>query len=175
MRTLPGVARALVWLSSALLLAAAPAWADEGKAPKEAKAAASGNVGAAKAAASGDGGAAKKDIAKAKHEAREAEKQWLAAKNVHIPKDKLKMESVRHARRVAHLRRIRAVADAAKDPAAVQRADSLAAKENDRHEKWVMKFAQGSGSAASASAVKPVAPVASAAGGTVAPKKAGAK
>lgn len=52
----------------------------------------------------------------------------------------LKEELKRHARRLARLERIQAVATASKDDDTVDRVKKLIEKENDRHEKWMSKF-----------------------------------
>lgn len=75
-------------------------------------------------------------------QSRDAERAWLA-RHGRIPLDKLKPEETHHAQRVAKLTRIRELAVAAKDDAAVQRVDALLAKEQTRHEHWAQKHAQG--------------------------------
>jgi hypothetical protein len=115
-----------------------------------------------------DGG--KRDLAKARKEAREAEKKWLSANNYSIPRAKLKMESSRHASRIARLRRIRTLAAAANDQATVERVDALLSKEKGRHEQWAKKNGQKAAPGASASG-KTAAPAVPAASGA----KGGAK
>jgi hypothetical protein len=114
-----------------------------------------------------DAGVAKRDLGKLRQEAKDAEKKWIAANNYSIPLAKLKVESTRNAHRIARLRRIRAVAEAANDQASVQRVDALLSKEKDRHEQWAKKNGQKAVPAASASGKRAAsaAPVASAAKG----------
>lgn len=52
----------------------------------------------------------------------------------------LKEELKRHARRLARLERIQAVATASKDDDTIDRVKKLIEKENARHEKWMSKF-----------------------------------
>lgn len=53
----------------------------------------------------------------------------------------IKQELRRHAERLARLSRIEQVAQAEKDDASVDKAKALAAKENERHDKWMSKHA----------------------------------
>jgi hypothetical protein len=52
----------------------------------------------------------------------------------------MKQELKRHARRLARLERIKAVAQTEKDDAATARVDKLIEKENARHNKWMVSF-----------------------------------
>jgi hypothetical protein len=164
---------AFATISVALLIGAGPVYAfgksaAERKEPVEADAAAKPPVhdGGSAHAEAADGGPSKRDLAKARKEAREAEKKWLVSNNYSIPHAQLKAESSRHARRIARLRRIRAVAEAAKDEAAVQRVDGLLSKEKDRHEQWAKHHAQKAASDAAAPAKH---------AGSAAPAASGAK
>lgn len=161
---------ALVMVSSVLGLGAATANADatDAAAKKEqpkADAAAKDTKAAATDAGASDGG--KRDLAKLRKEARDAEKKWLAANNYSIPRAKLKVESSRHASRIARLQRIRTLAVAANDQATVGRVDALLSKEKGRHEQWAKKNGQKAapGASASGKAAAAAPPAASAKGG----------
>ena len=51
-----------------------------------------------------------------------------------------KQELERHARRIARLERIQAVAAEAGDAASLDRAEKLVDKENERHQRWMSKY-----------------------------------
>jgi hypothetical protein len=161
---------AFVMVSSALMLGDAPAHANAKAAGDKADAAAKNVKDAVK-----DGGpasdAGKRDLAKLRREARDAEKKWLAANNYSIPRAKLKVESSRHASRIAKLQRIRTLAVAANDQATAQRVDALLSREKGRHEQWAKKNGQKAAPGASASGKAPPAVAPPAAGGA----KGGAK
>ena len=53
-----------------------------------------------------------------------------------------KQELERHARRIARLERIHAVAAEAADGASLDRAEKLIDKENERHERWPSTYAE---------------------------------
>jgi hypothetical protein len=164
-------ARALVMVSSALVLGAAPAYANFKAAVDKADAAAKNVNDAAKDAGAPASDAGKRDLAKLRKDARDAEKKWLAANNYSIPRAKLKVESSRHASRLARLQRIRTLAVAANDQAAVGRVDALLSKEKGRHEQWAKKNGQKAAPGASASGTAPTVVAPPAASGA----KGGAK
>jgi hypothetical protein len=71
----------------------------------------------------------------------DAERAKIAAV-LHGPmNDAMKEELKRHARRIARLERIKALATEAKDTDAVTRATKLIDKENARHDKWIAQSA----------------------------------
>jgi hypothetical protein len=165
--TLLARAGSLVCIASALSMGAtAHADSKAGDKKEQPKAAAKDTKAAAKDAggAVGDAGIVKHDLAKLRKESRDAEKKWLSANNYSIPHAKLKVESSRHAHRIARLRRIRALAVDAKDDATVQRVDALLSKEQGRHEQWAKKNSQKAAPGGSASG-KPAASAAPAASG----------
>ncbi len=86
---------------------------------------------------------ARKDLAKARREARAAAKADVLARlrkaDKPMPPAALRQEMTRHAQRLARLARMRELAEGAKDTASVERIDSLIAKENDRHDRWMDK------------------------------------
>lgn len=110
----------------------------------------------------GKEGDAKEGAAKAKaadpaeREARRAKEREALRSSIHGPMtEAMKEELRRHARRVARIERIRALATDAKDKDATERADKLLAKENARHEKWMSN--PNAGGPASAQATPPTA------------------
>jgi hypothetical protein len=92
------------------------------------------------------------------HEALKAE---LKNKLKGPPDEALKQELRRHAERLAKLERIKAVADTEKDKASSDKATSLIAKEDARHDKWMEKHVSGSMPAAGSAATPAAAPATS--------------
>jgi hypothetical protein len=104
------------------------------------KAEKAGEKAADKAEAKGNSAEARADRKAKQHDAqREKLKGMLKG-----PMDEaLKQELRRHAERVAKLERIQSVATTEKDKASDEKATKLLAKENERHEKWMSKHAEG--------------------------------
>jgi len=162
-------ALSLVCVSSALLLGAASVYADH-KDAGDKKEQPKADAGPAKdAGVSADAGP-KKDVTKLRKQARDAERKWLLSNAYAVPRGMMRIESVRHSSRIAKLRRIRALAEAAGDQGTIARVDALMAKEKGRHERWAKSNNQKVIAAASPSG-KPAASAAPAASA----RKGGAK
>jgi hypothetical protein len=104
-------------------------------------------------------------LAEAKLHAKEMERAHLVKKGYVIAPVKLRGEWRKHAQRIAKLRRIRELAAAADDSATAVRADSLIAKENERHEHWIDKRRGEPSAPPAASMAVAVAPSADSADG----------
>lgn len=81
------------------------------------------------------------DRAARKQKEHDAQRDKLKAMLKGPMDDGMKQELRRHAERLAKLERIKAVATTEKDTATVDKATSLIAKENVRHDKWMEKKA----------------------------------
>jgi hypothetical protein len=88
------------------------------------------------------------DRAAKKAKERDALKEKLKGKLKGPMDEAMKQELRRHAERLAKLERIKAVATTEKDTANTEKATSLIAKENARHEKWLDKYAANPGGGA---------------------------
>jgi hypothetical protein len=85
------------------------------------------------------------DRAARKAKERDALKEKLKGKLKGPMDEAMKQELRRHAERLAKLERIKAVATTEKDTANAEKATSLIAKENARHDKWMDKYAANPG------------------------------
>lgn len=87
----------------------------------------------------GEKGKSADDRASRKAKEHEAQREKLKSMLKGPMNEALKQELRRHAERLARLERIKAVAQTEKDAASVDKATSLIAKENERHDKWMNK------------------------------------
>jgi hypothetical protein len=87
----------------------------------------------------GDKGKSTEDRAARKAKEHEAQRDKLKSMLKGPMNAALKQELRRHAERLARLERIKTVAQAEKDTATVEKATTLIAKENERHDKWMGK------------------------------------
>lgn len=92
------------------------------------------------------------DRAARKAKERDALKEKLKGKLKGPMDEAMKQELRRHAERLAKLERIKAVATTEKDTATTEKATSLIAKENARHDKWMDKYAANPGGGAAGAA-----------------------
>lgn len=83
------------------------------------------------------------DRAAKKAKERDALKEKLKGKLKGPMDEPVKQELRRHAERLAKLERVKAVATTEKDSATTEKATSLIAKENARHDKWMDKHTAG--------------------------------
>jgi hypothetical protein len=99
-----------------------------------------------------DKGKSEGDRAAKKAKERDALKEKLKGKLKGPMDEAMKQELRRHAERLAKLERIKSVATTEKDNANAEKATSLIAKENARHDKWMDKFAANPGGGAGGAA-----------------------
>lgn len=87
----------------------------------------------------GEKGKSADERAARKAKEHDAQREKLKAMLKGPPDEAVKQELRRHAERLARLERIKEVAQTEKDTATVEKATSLIAKENERHDKWMNK------------------------------------
>lgn len=92
-----------------------------------------------KAEKAGEKGKSADERAARKAKEHDAQREKLKAMLKGPPDEAVKQELRRHAERLARLERIKEVAQTEKDTATVEKATSLIAKENERHDKWMNK------------------------------------
>ena len=126
--------RALVLAAGILLAAAAAAQSPNAAAPAKANAAPQAQTPPGKQKADDKPDTDRAARVKSQHDAERAKLSAI----LHAPMDDaMRAELKRHARRVARLERIKALATEAKDTAIADRASKLLDKENARHDKWL--------------------------------------